>query len=409
MPSVSIIRCADYDRAAVRAAVRAALEALPLPELAGKRLLLKPNLLSSDDTPLKPVNTHPEVVRAVAEFFLERGTAHIHVGDSCGSLSPGSTRRAIENTGLNEVASDLGLELFNVDLMPHFERAIPEGILMRKAVLPELLDKIDLLVTIPKMKTHSLTAMTGAVKNQFGLMPGKHKKDVHLLAPQSELFAQTLVDLFTVTRPHLAIMDGIIAMEGNGPAAGRARDAGLILASNSAPAMDMAVAVIMGLDPMEVDTLRLAAERGLGPGQIDEISFAGVPLEEAAIQNFHLPPLKARRALFKLLPDFVIRWAFQTVGSAKPYIRKERCQSCGECITNCPAHAMRMENARVLVDEEKCISCYCCTEVCAFRAVKLRRPPLGRALQAVYRLSGVRRRAGKQKGISQKETANADR
>jgi uncharacterized protein (DUF362 family)/Pyruvate/2-oxoacid:ferredoxin oxidoreductase delta subunit len=387
MATVSIVRCATYDRERVRAAVAEALRLLPeLRDVRGGTVLLKPNLLSANDPPERAVNTHPEFVRAVGEFFRERGVGRLILGDSCGSLAPGATSRAIAMTGLDRVAEDLGAELFDADRAPSEEVAIPDGRILKSVRLPKLLREIDLLVTLPKMKTHGLTLITGAVKNQLGLVPGRGKKDTHLAAPSPAAMAQALLDIHSIVRPGLAVMDGVLAMEGNGPAAGRPREAGLALAADDCLAMDVVMARLTGFDPEEVDGIRFGRERGLGVGDPGQIRLRGVPLAEAAMPDFAKPPAIVRRAMRTLIPDRLWRWAFGVAGNAYAVVMDDRCVRCGECVANCPAKAISARDGRIVVDPALCIACYCCSEVCKARAIRFQRPLAGRMLLALRRL-----------------------
>lgn len=384
-PTVSLARCADYDRARVRAAVREAMALLPgmAERLARKpRVLLKPNLLSSNDPPERAVNTHPEFVRAAAEYFLAAGCA-VRLGDSCGCLAPGSTRQAIAMTGLDRVAAELGVEVLDFDRAPSEERHIPNGRILHAVRVPQALRETDLLVTLPKFKTHGLTMLTGAVKNQLGLVPGNGKKEIHLLAPKPHLMAEALLDIHSVVRPALALMDGIVGMEGNGPAAGPARPVGLVLASDDGLALDAVVAAVMGFGPGEVDLVRLGHERGLGVGELARIAVAGLPLAEARVPGFVRPPVKVSAAVMKLLPSFLMRWAFDTVGATYATILDDRCVRCGVCIGNCPARALKKVNGRVRAEQARCIGCYCCAEVCEKRAIRMRRPLAGRLVHGL--------------------------
>lgn len=386
-PTVSVVRCPDYEPGRVRAAVAEALSRLPnLPELLGgaKTVLLKPNLLSSNDPPERAVNTHPEFVRAAAEFFIGWGR-RVLIGDSCGSLSPGSTRKAIRTTGLDQVAAETGAEIVDFDRAPAIAVAIPNGRVLRTVKMSRIVQEADLFVTLPKLKTHGLTLLTGAVKNQLGLVPGKGKKDIHLLAPKPLELAEALLDVHSVVRPRLALMDAIVAMEGNGPAAGSPRGVGLVIAGDDCLALDAVAAEIIGCGRDEVDTIRLGRERGLGVGRLEEISLSGVPLSEAVVKDFRKPPSVARSRLFRALPNFLLRWAIDTVGAAEATVMDDRCVLCGECIANCPAQALAEVGGRVRADASRCISCYCCSEVCERRAIWMRRSLAGRVVQALAR------------------------
>lgn len=388
MPAtVSIVRCGDYDRARVRAAVREALRLLP--EIAsltspGDKVLLKPNLISSSDPPERAVNTHPEFIRAVAEVFAEAG-CNVFIGDSCGSLASGSTGRAIQVTGLPEVAREVGAQVLDFDRLPSRSLAVPNARVLHAIQVPAILPTMDLVVTLPKFKTHGLTLMTGAVKNQLGVIPGKGKKDAHVAAPKPDMMAEALVDVHSAVRPRLAIMDAILGMEGNGPTAGEPRAVGLVLASTDCVALDAVAAEIMGFAPGDIETTTAAAARGLGEAWLKEIRIAGCPLDEVRIGDFVKPPMNVRSAVHSLIPAFVLGWMYEQAGATYADVLDDRCLICGECIANCPAHALREETGRVRADAGRCISCYCCVEVCRQRAIRMRRPFAGRVVHALAR------------------------
>jgi len=395
LTTVSIIRCPEYDRGQLRRALREALVALP-PESwhrsPGATVLLKPNLLSSHHAIEAAVNTHPEFVRAVAEIFLEQ-RCKVLIGDSCGSLSPGSTAQAIRATGLDKVAAELGVELVDFDRAPSEDIPIPGGRVLKSLRLPKLLREVDLLVTLPKFKTHGLTLLTAAVKNQLGLVAGSGKKEVHQRAPHPREMSQAMVDLYSVVRPGLAIMDAVAGMEGNGPAGGRARQAGFVIASADGVALDAIAADLMGCKPGEVLTTRFADERGLGVGRLDQIAVVGVPLDQARIPDWRKPPLFVRSLLFSILPDRFVRWAYDVVGSGCASVLDDRCILCGECIANCPAQAFRKVGGRLKVEQSLCICCYCCSEVCKNRAILMRRPFAGRIVHRLFRRAAGRGKA----------------
>ena len=388
-PAVALVRCGDHDPVRVREAVRGAIELLPCAKgliKPGLKVLLKPNLLSVNDPPERAVNTHPEFVRAVAAFFIARG-CKVVIGDSCGSLSPGSTGRAIRTTGLDRVANEVGAEIVDFDKAPSVEVEVADHRVLERVRIPRLIREVDLFVTLPKLKTHGLTLLTGAVKNQMGLISGRGKKDIHLAAPKPAALANAVLDIYSVARPHLAVMDAVVGMEGNGPAAGRPREIGLVIAGDDCSALDTVAAEIMGYDPGEIDTLRLGRERGLGVGRLDEIALLGAPLHEVIVPDFKKPALHGGgAAALALIPTPLLRWFFHVVGSTYATVMDDRCILCGECVANCPAGALREVNGRMEVDRRRCIACYCCSEVCNHRAIVMKRPLPGRLIHGLRQL-----------------------
>ena len=387
-PTVTLVRCESYDAQLLRDAVERTFAFFPtLSDVAGpgRKALLKPNLLSCHDPVDRAVNTHPAFVRAVGEFFAARG-CEILIGDSCGSLAPGSTAAAIAATGLDKVAAEVGAQIVNFDRADCVDVDVPNPRVLKRVRIPRVIHEVDAFITLPKLKTHALTLLTGAVKNQFGLVPGRGKKDIHIMAPKPIMLAEALLDIHAVARPHLAVMDAIVGMEGNGPSAGAARSVGLVAASDDCVALDTVAAAIIGYKRDEVAVCRLARRHGLGESRLDRIKMAGVPLDKVRMPDFKKPSMRAAGPLVNLVPAALFRWLFNSAGTAFPRVDAGQCTLCGECMTNCPAGALSVVDGKMVSDDSLCISCYCCTEVCPQRAIRLQRPFAGRVAHAVKRL-----------------------
>ena len=388
---VSVTRCGDYDSARVGHAVHEALERLGgLSDLLapGRTVLLKPNLLSSTIGPERPVNTHPAVLRAVAEYVGERG-CRVQIGDSCGRVGAGATEDALEVSGVRRLADATGAEVVN------FDRRSVEGIedpgtdvLPRFDLCRAALDA-DLVFDLPKLKTHGLTYLTGAVKNMFGCVPGKGKKIVHLHAPKPAALAEAVVEVFARVRPRLTLMDGIVAMEGRGPNSGDPREVGVLLAGRDAVAVDAVAAAVCGFEAADVLTTRLAAQRGLGVEDLTQIEVVGEAISDVRVPDFRRPFGRGRPLAFALLPDTLLRWIMHLPASTHCRIDADKCVLCGQCVANCPPGALSVRKGEVVCDPRKCIACYCCEEVCdydAARVVESRALALARrAVRAVRR------------------------
>ncbi|MBI4007956.1 MAG: DUF362 domain-containing protein, partial [Planctomycetes bacterium] len=252
---------------------------------------------------------------------------------------------------------------------------------------------VDMVVSIPKLKTHGLTLYTGAIKNMFGSIPASGKKNVHLLAPKSKLMAQALVDVYEVMRPHISIMDAIIGMEGNGPNAGDPKKIGLMLASTDGVALDAVASSIVGFNPMEVPIIRFAHERGLGTADLTEISVFGEAIENVSVPDFKKPSSSSQDFATKYVPNFLLSRMFHHSCTTVSTIYQPNCTKCYECITNCPAKAMSASasGGQVIVDTDKCIGCFCCDEVCNFKAIRMKRTFIGETLLAMAKFLGVER------------------
>ena len=374
---VSIVKCDDYSSDCVRRAVRQAIELAGLGDAfsSGSRVLLKPNLLSARD-PRDAVTTHPVVVQIAGEIAISRG-ASVSVGDSppFSGENPGSYAKLCDKTGMSEVAHQLGCDVVrfeeNVVNVPN-----PQGRFFHTFEIARAAVESDIVVNIPKLKTHGLTGFSGAVKNIFGCIPGIRKGLFHAQAAEDrETFAQMLVDLLGAIRPPINILDAVVAMEGEGPNAGSPRQIGLILASSDPVALDAVACAIVGIDPMSIDTTRLADEQELGCGRLSDIEIRG-----AKIESVHVPDFKqsSGKNQWANIP-YPIRQALRRQMVPSPKINSNICIGCGDCAKVCPVHAIQPGKPPI-IDLTACIRCYCCHEVCNPHAIELKRGWLGRLL-----------------------------
>ncbi len=374
--TVALIRCPSYDATTVERAMTRGVELLGGIERfvrAGETVLLKPNLLMGRD-PSRCVTTHPNVFRAAA-IALRAGGAYIVYGDSPGFGRPSF---AAQRAGLADVAAELGIPLaeFSRGRMVSF----PEGRQNKQFTIADGVLDADGLVSLCKMKTHGLTRITGAIKNQFGCIPGPLKAEFHARLPTADLFSQMLVDLNRLLKPRLYVMDGIVAMEGNGPSNGQPRSMNVLLLSTDPVALDATVCRLIALDPDLVLPIRCGAEAGLGSYR--EVDLLGDPVESFVCRDFavnrHALPTTEE-------PGRASRWARRFV-VPKPVIRSERCTHCGTCVSICPVEpkALSFRSGRrsepPVHDYDRCIRCYCCQELCPEGAIEVDTPWVGRLL-----------------------------
>ncbi len=361
-PTVSIVRSENYQPDMLEKRISRALE--PLGGLGsfvkpGIRVVVKPNLLSAKG-PERAITTHPEFVAAVVRMVQALG-ARVVVGDSPAGAKTG-IQRVWDNTGLSTVAERDQFELVC------FESAgvKPANVGDRTYYVSAPVMEADLVINLPKLKTHVLTLMTGAVKNNFGVIPGFRKGMYHKEAPNPRHFARILVDIFSLVHPGLSIMDGIDCMEGDGPASGSLRHLGLVLASADAVALDTVVAEIIGLEPGKVDTIRYASDAGLGVGDIGAIEVAGEKIEDLRPTGFKLPSNTG----LELLPKFLVR-LIDPLLWLRPKVTHDDCILCGECSKSCPTEAMRQadKGSHPYLVKELCINCWCCHEICPSKAI----------------------------------------
>lgn len=316
-----------------------------------QKVLLKPNMLSAKN-PERAVTTHPLLVEAVAREVRRCGGVPF-VGDSPGGAVRG-VKRVWSNTGMEEMADRAGIELVN------FEASGSEGIDFGRYtffVSKPVLDA-DVIINLPKLKTHSLTLLTCAVKNMFGVIPGFRKGEFHKLFPKPGEFAEMLVHLYKLVTPSLNIVDAVVAMEGNGPSSGRPFDLGVLLAGEDGVAVDAVVSRMIGFPDGFIDTTRLAARMELGEENIEEIDLLGDG-HGVRPDSFELPSNRVQ----KLIPRPLARMIAPLV-SVKPVIDPERCTGCGFCFESCPVKAIVPKGRVYEVNDRKCIDCLCCHELC---------------------------------------------
>lgn len=378
MSTVSVARCETYDTTQVADGVREALELLGgigVFVSPGQRVLLKVNLLSRA-VPERAVTTHPEFLRAVIREVKTAGGI-VTVGDSPGGVnSVNSIRRLWDETGIGRICTEeeVDLVLFDEDCV----RATAEnGKLYTTFTIGRVVAETDVLISLPKFKTHGFMMFTGAVKNLFGCIPGLEKAQYHLKVPARDDFGEMLVDLMLACKPKLALMDAIVGMEGEGPAGGTPRQIGAVIASSDSVALDMVASTMAGLGAEEVYTNTAAARRGLGPKTIDEVDVVGADWRELSPGNFDLPARDLSAKMPAWLGKRLTRWT-----TARPVLqRAHECTRCGTCEKNCPVGAIKVMSAGPVFDHDLCIRCYCCQELCPPQAIGLSTPPFARFAQ----------------------------
>ncbi len=276
----------------------------------------------------------------------------------------------LENTGIRKVIDETGCQSVRFD-DDQVEVFTASAKMFKKLPIAKVVTEADIIISLPKLKTHSLAYFTGAVKLLYGYMPGIIKSEYHLhTARDLNLFADLLLDLHEARKPDLNIMDAVMGMEGNGPSNGTPRKIGLIMASKSCTAIDHVAVTIAGFEPMKVPTVERAFARGIGPSKLQDITIYGEKLEPLIIKDFKKP---AGMPISKV-PKFIIN-GIRRIASPRPRIDGAKCQKCGICVRDCPPKAMTLKKGSApTIDHGKCISCYCCQELCPEGAVYVSTP-----------------------------------
>jgi len=229
---------------------------------------------------------------------------------------------------------------------------------------------------VPKFKTHELTLLTGAVKNLFGLVVGTFKTELHKKYFLPQDFSRMLVDLYLTRKPDLTVIDGIVVMEGDGPATGGTlRDMGLLIAGQDCVAMDSVLALIMGIKPLDVLTNREACNRQVGVTEINSIEIFGERLKDVTGRPFKLPTT----SFLRKIPLPVANIARRMI-RYYPYVMADRCIRCGACVKTCPEQVITLEAKRISFDYKGCIACFCCQEVCPASAIGVKKSLLAKII-----------------------------
>ena len=362
---VSIVRCPDYSEKYVLKMVKCAVDLLDGMDAfvrRGNRVLIKPNLLSARN-PEKAVTTHPSVVKAVIQLVRDAGGVPM-VGDS---PATGGLLKVASKAGIYNVVREMNCKLVDFDDVVEVKGS-HQGVFKTLEVARAVMD-CDVLINLPKLKTHGMTIMTLSVKNLFGCIPGTKKIQWHLKAGVNRhSFAQMLVDLYGIIRPSLNVVDAVVGMEGDGPGGGDPREIGLIFAGADGIAVDSTICHVVGLPPPDLLTSRIGSDLRLGVGCLKDIEIVGEEIEEVKVGGFLFP--RSMEPQWGLPQP--LRGLLRNALTAKPRIREDICKLCEVCVEGCPSQAITVERGKIDIDYSKCIRCFCCSEFCPERAIDIR-------------------------------------
>lgn len=362
-----ILERASYEYGSLRSHIFSMLESCGISVGGGRKVLLKPNLLAPA-SPEKAMLTHPLVVRAAAEYVLEKGGV-VQLSDS---PAMGGFDKVLRESGIKDALAGLPVEF------KEFRDSVPVEVgppFNRLELAADALDA-DVLINLPKLKTHGQMLLTLGVKNLFGCVVGLRKPQWHLrTGVDREMFAALLVTIYRKLMPSVTILDGILAMEGNGPGrGGKPKELGLLMASTDAIAVDMTVCEMLGLPADALFTNAAAARAGIAPARID------VRGDKFRIHGFQLPKMTplvfGPKFTHKLMRKFLVQ---------RPQADPLLCKACGDCRRYCPAGAITQAGSKIEFDYDRCIRCYCCIEVCPHGALRAVEPYPGRLFNRIIR------------------------
>ena len=376
---VVIVNVKDYKTIpdAVVAAIKLIENDLKFDFLKAKKILIKPNLLSAN----KKACTSPSIVEGVINYLKQFGVSmdQVIIGDSPGQLKISASKVAIE-IGLFEICEKEGVKIVDFEEGTPLSGKIDYAIRMSEFYVAKAVDECDILINVPKLKTHAEATITGAIKNYWGIIPGGQKAKLHLLGKSAEKFGEVLADNFSWivnNKPNrLIVYDLQKIMQGpKGPGAGKMVDWDLILVGTDEIALDTIALEIGKFNAKYVPHLKNAKERGLGIGNLEDIEIVGMTLEDAKKQ---VPKFKVPGKFFTRIASFFSGRTFYKVAKKIPKLNEKDCEKCGQCSEICPADAINFEAMHYpRFIRKKCIACLCCMEMCPQHAIDVKRRGIG--------------------------------
>ena len=346
---VAIVKCPNYQQERVDKSIEKALSLINFKFKKNSKVLIKPNVVGDFPKNQIAITTNPAIIEAVCKI-LKRNNCKIFIGDS----SFTNPETAFKLSGIEKVAKKYGkLVIFEQDKLIKIKDE--KAKVLRQFEIAKIIKNVDLIINIPKLKTHMLTKFTGAIKNLYGCIPGGMKQKLHAKAIGEKKFSKLLIDIYQNIKPELNIMDGIIGMEGNGPTSGNPKKAGLILASKNAVALDIVSTKIIGLKPKRIYAIKEAIKRKLLP----KFEIIGT-----------MPLIKFKKA--QSHEKTKIMSLLKNLSRYKPIVVDEKkCIKCGICAKHCSTQAITL-NPFPTFNRKKCIRCFCCIEVCPQHALSLK-------------------------------------
>lgn len=387
---VSLQKCESYEQESVASAIKALLEPIGGMKAFVKKgdlVLIKPNMLSCKE-PERAATTHPSVIEAVIKECFEAGASEVLVGDSPPAIF-GRTEDFWNKTGFAKATQAAGGELlcFEKD-----EKANISFKVMGNEVSTSVIKTAftaDVVISLSKMKTHNLTRITGAIKNTFGFIPGFAKALWHKKFTRVDEFTAFIVELAKALPVKLHIMDGIEAMDLQGPASGRVKKNNILIASESPVAVDMAFCKVVKLKPEAVSTISYCKKIGWGITSIKDLEFVGTPVENCIVDGYVVP----NEPPIYLIPCLILNLIKKLIWTG-PNLKPKKCVKCGRCKNICPVKAIDIVDTGAIFDRNLCISCFCCMEVCPVEAIEMKASPL---MAIILKLKNIRNILSKHK------------
>lgn len=354
---VSVVGCDNYNQKEVDNAIRKSLKQIGFKINPKSRILIKPNLVSPN-TPEQHSITHYTFVDSLCRYFLEKD-CEITIGESSAFYIKGYTKSAYHTSKIYDIAQKYSIPLIAFEDEKII--SIPKKNLkfLKSFYLPKIINDFDLIVDVPKIKTHALMRFTGAVKNLYGIVPGGYKQILHLETKNINDMAEIFLDLYENLKPKiLSVADAVIGLDGGPSATGKPRKIGYVFASINPIALDIVACQAIGYSPKDIPTITMAEKRNLI--NLNDIKQIG-KFNKIKFEKLQKGPIL----------DIKKKSLFVTKTYAIPKANY-KCIHCGKCVLNCPVNAISIQGKKWVLDKEKCISCYSCVPVCPVRAINLK-------------------------------------
>jgi len=372
MDKVVLLKCDKYDVGIIENKLWEGFNLLGGDEYLKKlippnsKVLLKPNMLSIEEEE-SPVVTNHKLFEAVIRI-IKGYSSNITFGDSPGF---GDSRKAAEKSGLMAVAERYGVKFDDFRTSVHIK--LDNSILCKSWTVAKAPYEADVVITLPKLKTHAMAYFTGAIKNQFGCIPGSMKASWHTRMPEANNFCKMLLDLNTLVDTKFAILDGIVAMEGNGPKSGRPKKMNTIIMGESLSAVDSTAVRLIGYDnPLDIPALKEANDYKWGSVLPKDYLILGENIENMKCSDFEL--CRKGGNFYWINPQ--VTNFLRNMIAPNPYLIKEKCIGCGRCYDVCPEKPRVIKMVEVKGKKipnwhmSECIRCFCCQELCPCGAIE---------------------------------------
>lgn len=342
------------------------------------KVLVKMNLLMKRN-PSEVTTTNPAVLEALL-LILKDLNCKVIVADSPGGIYNEKVLKELyEICGVKTVVDKFDFARLNYDTRS-FKKTSKNAKIVKSIECIYLCKEVDHIISLCKLKTHAMAVFTGGVKNMFGVIPGLLKAEYHFKMPKIKDFTNLLVDIYEIIKPSLVIMDAIEAMEGEGPSAGSKKNVNLILASSCGHSLDVKACEIVNINPFKVPTIKRALERNLLDHNLKEIKFIGENLEDIKILDFKQANIRSFDFFENYIPKSINKFISNFL-KPKPFIIREKCVKCKECIKVCPTKTIDYKNKRININLDNCIRCFCCHELCPIKAIGIKKSILSKFIK----------------------------